>query len=110
MKEEFELQALRCLQADPTLSQRALAKQLGISLGRTNFHLRALMEKGFVKLQSLSRNPGRIRYMLTPHGIEERARLTRGFIKRKEAEYAKLEGQLKELRAEAEIMRNSNGG
>ena len=106
MKSELQFRALRYLEKDPALSQRMLAAKLGVSLGRTNYCLRALVDKGWVKLQRLVSDPVRIRYVLTPEGIEERARMTRQFIKQKEAEYLALYQEIAELRAEAQNLHN----
>lgn len=108
MKPELQFRALRHLEKDPTLSQRALSAKLGISLGRTNYCLRALVDKGWLKLQRLADDPSRIRYVLTPRGIDERMRMTREFIRQKEAEYAALQQEIEELRAEARSLSKSD--
>ena len=94
-------EALEALQTDANLSQRALARELGISLGRTHYCLRALIDKGWVKLQNFQQSPHKLRYayLLTPQGIEEKTRLTWRFLRRKEAEYEALQKEIEALRA-----------
>ena len=71
--EAWRLQILRLLQANPTLSQRQLAEQLGVSLGKANYCLRALVEKGLVKLGNFSKNPNKRQYAYPPAGLEEKS-------------------------------------
>ena len=103
VKEDLTFQALRQLQANPQLSQRQLAKALGMSLGRTHYCLRALIERGLVKVQHFrtSKNKLGYAYLLTPEGIDTKARITARFLQRKRAEYDALK-QLEQLTAEAE--------
>jgi EPS-associated MarR family transcriptional regulator len=98
--EALALRALQALETDPNLSQRALARELGVSLGRTNYCLRALINKGLVKLQNFQHNPRKMRYayLLTPRGIEEKTRMTWQFLRRKKAEYEALQAEIAELR------------
>jgi len=100
--DDLQLQALRLLQATPALSQRDLAKALGISLGGTNYCLRALLDRGWIKIQNFrnSRNKRAYLYLLTPQGIEAKARIAARFLQRKEAEYAALHAEIARLRAE----------
>ena len=97
---DFELLAL--LEREPQLSQREMAGRLGISLGRTNYCLRALVDKGAIKLGNFraSRTKLSYAYRLTPTGISRRVSLTRRFLERKLAEYDRLEAQIAELRRE----------
>lgn len=102
--EAWRLQILKLLQADPTLSQRQLAERLGVSLGKANYCLRALVEKGLVKLGNFSKNPNKRQYayILTPAGLEEKARITLGFLKRKEAEFEALQHEIEVLKGDLE--------
>ncbi len=104
LDEALALRALQVLETDPNLSQRALARELGVSLGKTNYCLRALMDKGLVKLQNFQHNPRKMRYayLLTPQGIEEKTRMTWQFLRRKEAEYEALQAEIAELRRRTE--------
>ena len=103
MNDDLTFRALRLLEADPQLSQRELARALGISLGRTNYCLRALVERGLVKVQNFRRSNNKLAYayLLTPKGIEQKARLIACFLKRKEAEYEALKAEIEQLRTEA---------
>lgn len=93
---------MRLLEADPALSQRQLAAALGISLGRTNHCLKALIEKGLVKVGNFRRSTRKLGYLylLTPQGLEQKARLAARFLARKEAEHAALVREIEELRQE----------
>lgn len=100
--DELELAAMRQVSAEPVGSQRELAARLGISVGKTNFLLQALLRKGLVKVENFRRSDHKIGYLylLTPSGIAEKARLTRAFIARKEVDYAHLRQQIAALKAE----------
>lgn len=100
--EAWRLQVLKLLQADPTLSQRQLAERLGVSLGKANYCLRALVEKGLVKLGNFGRNPNKRQYayVLTPAGMEEKTRITLAFLRRKEAEFEAIRREIDTLKAE----------
>ena len=92
--DHFEL--LRKLNKKPKSSQRELAKDLGFSLGKLNYCLKSLQEKGLVKIQNFSKNPKKINYIyiLTPKGISEKTKLTISFMKRKMKEYDELKREL----------------
>lgn len=95
---------LKLLEANPHMSQRDLAQAMGVSLGKINYCLKALMEKGFVKLENFRRNEDKrtYAYLLTPKGIEEKARVTVAFLKLKLAEYEAIREEIEELRNEVE--------
>ena len=107
--ETEHLQVLKLLQANPSLSQRQLAAQMGVSLGKANYCLRALVEKGLVKLGNFSKNPNKrhYAYILTPAGMEEKTRITLAFLKRKEAEFETIKGEIAALKGELESSRVS---
>jgi EPS-associated MarR family transcriptional regulator len=92
-------QALRRLSDGPVASQRTLADALGVSVGKANYVARALLEKGLVKLENVSRNPNRLGYLyvLTPKGMARKARLTQRFLNRKIAEYEALQVEIQML-------------
>lgn len=96
------LRLLREIKKSPELTQRELSSRLGISLGKVNFLLNALIRKGFVKAHNFknSHNKKAYLYILTPHGLEEKARVTYRFFKRKMQEYERLESEIRELRKE----------
>ncbi len=93
-EDHFEL--LRKIQKKPQSSQRELAQELGFSLGKLNYCLKALQEKGLVKLKNFKKNPKKINYfyVLTPEGITEKTKLTINFMKRKMKEYDELKQEL----------------
>lgn len=100
--EDLHFRVLKLLQDKPDISQRDLAAQLGISHGKMNYCLNALMEKGLVKLQNFSNSQHRWRYayVLTPTGLAEKAALTGRFLKRKIAEYEALKAEIEALKSE----------
>ena len=102
LMEEFHYKLLKILQDNPDLSQRELAREVGLSLGKTNYCLRALIEKGFIKASNFrnSQNKVAYAYLLTPRGIEEKIQATAYFLKRKIAEYEALETEIEQLRSE----------
>lgn len=100
--DDAHFRLLRVLEQHPEWSQRAIADELGVSLGATNFILRALIEKGQVKVRNFRASDNKLRYayILTPSGIEAKARLTAGFLRRKYAEYEALKAEIDALEAE----------
>ena len=104
--DETRYHLLKLLQADPHLSQRELAETLGISLGKANYCLKALINKGWVKARNFrnSHNKKAYAYFLTPAGIEEKALVTIRFLKYKMGEYEALSEEIEQLRHEAEVM------
>ena len=88
---------MREIQKDPETSQRDLAQQLGFSLGKLNYCLKALQQKGLVKINNFQKNTNKLNYIyvLTPEGISEKTKLTLNFMKRKFKEYEELERELK---------------
>ena len=87
---------LRKIHNKPKSTQRKLAGELGFSLGKLNYCLRALQTKGFIKMKNFEKNPNKINYIyvLTPRGITEKAKLTVNFMKRKMKEYDELKKEL----------------
>ena len=100
--QEIHLKVLRHLENDPEITQRELAKKLGISLGKANYCLKALIDKGLIKAGNFknSNNKSAYIYLLTPKGIEEKSRITIHFLKRKIDEYENLKKEINELRQE----------
>ena len=95
--EQDHFDVLRKIQQVPESSQRELAQELGFSLGKLNYCLKALQKKGFVKLQNFQKKTNKIKYLkyvITPKGISERTRLTINFMKRKMNEYDELKKEL----------------
>ncbi|MGA9667136.1 MAG: MarR family EPS-associated transcriptional regulator, partial [Gallionella sp.] len=95
---------LKTLENNPSLSQRDLAKRLGISLGKVNYCLNALVEKGCLKVNNFRNSENKLAYIyrLTPQGVEEKARITVRFLKYKMQEYEQLRAEINELQHEAE--------
>jgi len=96
-KKEDQLDILRKVEKKPNSTQRELAKELGFSLGKFNYCIKALQQKGFIKIKNFKRNPKKINYLyvLTPQGISEKTKLTLNFMKRKIREYDELKKELK---------------
>jgi EPS-associated MarR family transcriptional regulator len=101
--EETHLRVLRLLESNPAMSQRELAEALGVSLGKTNYCLRALLDKGLIKMRNFrnSQNKAAYAYYLTPAGIRRKAGLTAAFLKRKISEYDSLRDEIELLKTEA---------
>ena len=99
------LELLKLLQSKPQMNQRELAQAMGVSLGKANYCLKALMEKGLVKLENFRNNPDKRQYayLLTKTGVEEKARITIAFLKRKVAEYESLQKEIEQLRNELNV-------
>lgn len=102
LQEDNHLKVLRLLEANPQLSQRDLADALGVSLGKANYCLKALLDKGFVKMQSFNKSQNKLAYayLLTPDGMAEKAGLTVRFLARKVAEYESLTLEIAALKSE----------
>ena len=93
---EDHFKILRKIQKDPENSQRKMAYELGFSLGKLNYCLKALKQKGFIKIKNFKKNPKKLNYfyVLTPKGISEKTKLTINFMKRKIQEYDELKKEL----------------
>ena len=106
--QDIRLDLLRKLESNPQNTQRELSREMGVSLGKVNYCMKKLTEKGWVKLTNFSHNPNKMgyAYLLTPSGIEEKSRLTISFLKRKIVEYEALKKEIKALQLESEEMAN----
>ena len=106
LSDENRYQLLKILSENPDLNQREIASALGISLGKVNFCLRALVEKGMVKAGNFSRNPNKraYTYLLTLQGLEEKAKVTLRFLERKQREYEELKTEIEQLQNEAKAL------
>ena len=104
LHQEIHLKVLRHLENDPEITQRALARELGVSLGKANYCLKSLIDKGLVKAGNFknSNNKSAYIYLLTPKGIEEKSHITIHFLKRKIDEYEKLRAEIDELKQEVQ--------
>jgi EPS-associated MarR family transcriptional regulator len=103
MPSEAHLKVLRCIEDNPEISQRQIADALGISLGKTNYCVRALLEKGWIKARNFknSKNKVAYAYILTPQGIEQKTQLAYQFLKRKQIEFEALKREIDLLSREA---------
>ena len=102
LETEESLQVLREVSANSHLTQRELSSRLGFSLGKINFLLKAMIKNGFIKVENFKNSNNKIAYLylLTPMGIEEKARKTYRFLKKKTEEYEKLEIEIQQLKKE----------
>lgn len=105
--DEYQFKTLCELARDNTLSQRDLSKKMGLSLGRTNYIISALIDKGFIKAERFINSRKKLGYMyiLTPAGINEKFSQTNAFIRRKTIEYEELRQEIEVLKQEDELMR-----
>ena len=96
-KIEDHFDVLRRIQKKPESTQRELAEELGFSLGKLNYCLKALQSKGLIKIENFKKNPNKLNYfyVLTPKGISEKTKLTLNYMKRKMKEYDELKKELK---------------
>ena len=101
-REDLRFRVLRLIEQNPELNQRDLAKELGVSLGKTNYVLKALISKGMVKLENFNKSPNKLSYayLLTPTGISEKSQLTVTFLKSKTEEYEQLKAEIENLQKE----------
>jgi EPS-associated MarR family transcriptional regulator len=99
---ESDYQILRLLQDNPNLSQREIAAEVKISIGAVNYCLRALVEKGWIKINNFRSFNNRLRYayVLTPRGLSEKSSLTRRFLQCKLTEYERIKSEIHRLKAE----------
>jgi len=102
IQEDTKFRVMRALQNNPDMTQRELAEALGVSVGGLNYCLKALINKGWVKMQSFShaKNKFGYVYILTPRGIAEKGKLTKRFLQRKMAEYDAIKNEIDSLQSE----------
>ena len=108
LQEDTNFRLMQLLHDNPHLSQREMAKALGISFGAINYCLNALIKKGLVKIHNFSQNQNKFgyAYLLTPSGISKKASLTGSFLKRKLQEYEDLSAEIKALKLEIDTENN----
>jgi EPS-associated MarR family transcriptional regulator len=109
LTDEYRYKIFKLVEANPEISQRDLAKQLDMSLGKVNFCVRALIEKGQLKMRNFRSNKRKLSYMyiLTPKGVEEKTKLTANFLKTKLQEYEALCAEIEQLRIEVRANKES---
>lgn len=102
IQEDVHFRVLRVLEQRPEISQRELAEDVGIALGKVNYVLNALTEKGLVKMRNFHNSDKKLRYayILTPAGLRAKADLTAGFLRRKLAEYEALKAEIESVQGE----------
>ena len=107
-KRDIRLDLLRRLESNPDYTQRELSQEMGVSLGKVNYCMKKLTEKGFLKLTNFSHSSNKMvyTYLLTPQGIEQKARLTTSFLKTKIEEFEMLRGEISKLKLDVEEMAN----
>lgn len=101
--DESQLKVLRLLESSPDISQRELAARLNVSLGKANYCVKALLDKGFLKVQNFRNSHNKLSYIyrITPEGVAARAELTKIFLTRKLVEYDALQKEIEMLQREA---------
>ena len=101
-RSDAEYIILRILKDNPKVTQREMAKELGLSLGKTNYVVRALIDKGWVKLSNFKRSDNKLGYiyLLTPEGLSEKTMLAQNFLNRKSEEYNRLKKEIEMLKNE----------
>lgn len=109
IESEEMLILMRVINENPQMTQRDLSSRMGLSLGKINFLIKSLIEKGFIKADNFKNSNNKISYLylLTPAGIEEKTRITYRFLKRKMEEYEKLENEIRHLKKEVDLLDNS---
>jgi len=102
MNEETSYRLFRHIEENPDISQRELAKAMGISLGKTNYCLKGLMGKGWLKSRNFKNSNNKIAYayVLTPNGLLEKTKVTARYLKRKVGEFESLKSEIEKLRQE----------
>jgi len=110
LSDEMRYKLLKLLDANPRLSQRDVARELDISLGKVNYCLNALVRKGWIKASRFtnSRNKAAYMYLLTPRGVEAKIRLTFEFLRIKLREYETLRDEIEQIRREADAARSTH--
>jgi len=104
LQDEITYKLLKILENEPHLSQREIAREMGVSLGKTNYCLNALLDKGFIKVRNFYKNKQKKAYIyfLTPTGIEEKAHVTYRFLQRKINEYESIKTEIENLKSETD--------
>lgn len=110
LDDELHYKIVTLLEEDPNISQRELSRRLEISLGKVNFCLKALIEKGWIKMENFrkSDNKKAYSYLLTSGGIKQKAKVTASFLQRKITEYESLKEEIEQLRSEVNQMEEGN--
>ena len=104
MNDDIHLRVLKIIESSPQITQRELADELGVSLGKANYCLKSLIDKGWLKAQNFKNNRNKMAYayLLKPAGIEEKAAMTIDFLRRKMNEYEALKQEIEQLKSEVQ--------
>lgn len=107
MQDEITYRLLKLIEIEPQLSQREIAQKMGVSLGKTNYCLNALIDKGLIKARNFYKNKKKSAYIyyLTPKGLEEKAKVTYRFLQSKISEYEKIKAEIQSLKNEAALLK-----
>lgn len=102
--QELVYRALKLVEQHPQITQRQLSKELGVSLGKAHYVVKALVEVGWIKLENFQRSDNKLgyAYLLTPAGVVEKAKITRQFLHRKQREYRQLKREIEQLQIEVD--------
>ena len=102
--QELVYRALKLVEQHPQITQRQLSKELGVSLGKAHYVVKALVEVGWIKLENFQRSDNKLgyAYLLTPAGVVEKAKITRQFLQRKQREYQQLKREIEQLQIEVD--------
>ena len=108
VNQDLEYRALKILEQQPDLTQRQLSEALGVSLGKTNYLVKALIDVGWVKLDNFQRSNSKwgYAYLLTPKGMVEKAAITARFLIRKQREYNELQQEIAQLQEEVKLQQD----
>lgn len=109
-RKDIHLDLLRKIESNPEYTQRELSKEMGVSLGKVNYCMKKLVEKGWVKLMNFNKSPSKVgyAYLLTPKGIDEKTRLTFSFLKIKMKEYEILKEEISMLKRDTKKLLSNN--
>ena len=108
----IEYKVIKELEDNPSHTQRSLAQKLNVSLGKVNYVLSGLVEKGIIKAKKLKNNPDKVRwqYILTPQGMKEKIIITHNYLKKRLKEFEQIQNEIKELKKEIINEKKSHGG
>jgi EPS-associated MarR family transcriptional regulator len=112
MADDISYKVIKLIEQDPEISQRQLSRELGVSLGKVNYCLRALIDKGWIKARNFKNNQNKLayRYLLTPAGAQQKAIVAANFLRRKLEEYERLQWEIESLRGEVEGLSGGKDG
>jgi EPS-associated MarR family transcriptional regulator len=112
LQDEISYKLLKIIEEEPHLSQREIAARMGVSLGKANYCLKSLIDKGYIKARNFYNNNHKVGYiyMLTPSGVEEKVSVTYRFLKRKMREYEDIKAEIESLKAETDEFKKPGTG